>query len=569
MLEKLYIKDFAIVDELAIEFSSGFQVITGETGAGKSILIGALALICGERGFSDLIRSDKNKSVIEVEFTRSKNPAVIRLLENWNISQFEEKLILRRELNVKGASRSFINDTPVSLSNLSELSGYLIDLHGQHQHQRLLYPENHIAYLDAYGGLLSELQRYRALFQSYQNKTKELEILQQTQLEKKEKEDLYRFQIDELEQANLEADELKNLRSEQKILENSELLFETTKGIGETLYSSSDSALNQLTEALNKLKKLSTIDTEFSSLITNLESARIAVEDTGMYCETYGEKLNFDPERLHEIRERESQIEWLLKKYNRQTVKELIEYVQTIKKQVDHINTDQDRISRLNIEIEEDLQNLQQRALDLSSMRHESANKFTVELSKLLDTVGLKNANFKININRREDKSESMKYADKQYILDHNGMDIIEFMIGINPGEPSRPLHKIASGGEVSRIMLCLKALLAATDKIPTLVFDEIDNGISGRLAQIVGKRMRILGQAHQLIVISHLPQIAAQGTTHYSVRKEETNGRVNVYVDKLSDQDRIHDIAKLLGGEKITEQTIANARELLQVADQ
>jgi len=569
MLEKLYIKDFAIVDELSIEFSSGFQVITGETGAGKSILIGALALICGERGFSDLIRADKTKSIIEVEFTQAKNPAVMRLLTNWNISPLEDKLILRRELYIKGTSRSFINDTPVPLANLSELSNHLIDLHGQHQHQRLLYPENHIGYLDAYGGLLSVLQKYRSLYHSYQTNIKELGILQKAQSEKNEKEALYRFQIEELEQANLETEELENIRSEQKILENSELLFEITREIGDTLYSSSDSALNQLTDILKKLKTLATIDTEFTSLITNLESARIAVEDAGMYCETYGEKLNFDPQRLNELRERESQIEWLLKKYSRQTVKELIEFTQNIKEQVDHINTDQERISLLTNEIKEDFQNLQKRALDLSAMRKEIAVKFTSELSSLLDTVGLTKANFKINLNRRKDNSGSDIHHDKQYLLDDNGLDIVEFMIGINPGEPSRPLHKIASGGEVSRIMLCLKTLLAATDKIPTLVFDEIDNGISGRIAQTVGKRMRILGEAHQLIVISHLPQIAAQGTIHFSVRKEETNGRVNVFVDKLSAKDRIQDIAKLLGGEHITEQTIANARELLQFAGQ
>jgi DNA repair protein RecN (Recombination protein N) len=569
MLEKLYIKDFAIVDELSVEFSPGFQVITGETGAGKSILIGALALICGERGFSDLIRADKNKSIIEVEFKLDHNSAVMRLLQRWQISPLENKLILRRELNDRGTSRSFVNDTPVSLANLSELSSHLIDLHGQHQHQRLLYPENHITYLDAYGGLLPVLQKYRSVYNAYQNKLKELETLKKTQIENNEKEAVYRFQIEELEQANLNAEELENIHSEQKILENSELLFETTKEIGNMLYSASDATLNQLTETIKQLTKLSTIDKEFSRLITDLESAKIAVEDAGMYCETYGEKLNFDPNRLNLLRERESQIQWFLKKYNRKTVEELVVYTQNIKQLVGRINNDQDRIASLAEEIERDFQNLQQRAADLSAMRQEIAGKFIIELSKLLDTVGLKNANFKININRLEEKSKQNKAFHKRVVFDHNGFDSVEFLIGINPGEPSRPLHKIASGGEVSRIMLCLKALLAATDKIPTLIFDEIDNGISGRIAQTVGKRMRLLGEAHQLIVISHLPQIAAQGTTHLSVRKEESNGRVHVYVNKLSDHDRIQDIAKLLGGEKITKQTIANARELLQLSDQ
>jgi DNA repair protein RecN (Recombination protein N) len=569
MLEKLYIKNFAIVDELAITFSQGFQVITGETGAGKSILVGAIALICGDRGTSEYIRSNSNKAIIEGHFRCISNPQVLSLLDAWNIPRYEDTLILRRELNTKGNNRSFINNTPTAIANLAELSGYLIDLHGQHQHQRLLYPENHINYLDAYGGFMPILKSYRAVYQTFIEKNKELETLQKKQTEIREKESLYRFQLQELEQANLMADELESLHSEQKILENSEFLYEATKEIGEKLYTTSNSALNQLTETLQRLKKLASIDADFSALIKDIESAQIAVEDAGMFCETYGEKLNFDPARLNELRERQSQIEWLLKKYNRQTINDLIVLRDQIRTQLGLINGEEDQINLLQDQINQYKSELQKQALTLSDLRRDTAQKFTIELNKLLETVGLTNANFLINLYWREHDYGLVTHQNKRYLLDQNGLDAVEFMIGINPGEPPRALHRIASGGEISRIMLCLKSLLAATDKIPTLVFDEIDIGISGRIAQTVGKRMYDIGQAHQLIVISHLPQIAAQGTVHFSVRKEEKNGRVNVTVEQLSPEGRIQDIAKLLGGEKITAQTLANARELLQLMKQ
>jgi DNA repair protein RecN (Recombination protein N) len=566
MLEKLYIKNFAIVDELIISFSPGFQVITGETGAGKSILVGAIALICGDRGTSDYIRSNMKQAIIEGLFKIKNNHHVKYLLDSWNIPYTNDELILRRELNVKGNNRAFINETSVSIANLTELSGYLIDLHGQHQHQRLLYPENHINYLDAYGNLTPMLETYREIYHTFMGKTKELDTLQKKQQEIKEKESLYRFQLQELEQANLIADEYETLCSEQTILENSEFLYEATKKIGERLYNASDSALNQLTETLNTLSKLAEIDKAFATLIKDLESAQIAVEDAGMFCETYGENLNFDPERLNELRERRSHIEWLLKKYNQQTVNHLIAHKAYIETQLSYISGDEEHINRLQDAINQHKNQLQKRAFALSELRHDIAQTFSLELNKRLENVGLPNANFFINLYWRENSSGLVTHQDKQYMLDQNGLDCVEFMIGINPGEPPRPLHKIASGGEISRIMLCLKSLLAATDKIPTLIFDEIDIGISGRIAQTVGQRMYEIGKAHQLIVISHLPQIAAQGTTQFSVRKEEKDGRVHVTVEELSPENRVLDLAKLLGGEKITEQMIANARALLKL---
>ena len=259
MLEKLYIKDYAIVDELTIDFSPGFQVITGETGAGKSILVGAISLLCGERSTSDLIRANKKKAIVEGEFSNACSSTIIRLLTRWGISTAEDILVLRRELNIKGPSRAFINDTPVSLTSLSELSTHLLDLHGQHQHQQLLYSDNHITYLDAYGGLTSIIKKYLEKYQIYQNKCRDIDHFKTVQKEIHEKEDLIRFQLQELERYNLQENELEQIKSEIKILENSELLFELTKDVSEKLYDASESALNLLTQALIHVNKLSTI----------------------------------------------------------------------------------------------------------------------------------------------------------------------------------------------------------------------------------------------------------------------------------------------------------------------
>ena len=506
MLKKLYIKDYAIVDELSVDFYQGFQIITGETGAGKSILVGAISLLCGERGDNDLIRSGKNKAIIEGEFSKINQPVIIHLLESWDISITSGVLLLRRELNLKSINRSFINDTPVSLSKLSVLSTYLIDLHGQHQHQRLLYTENHINYLDAYGGLNSVLKSYVEKYKEYMQKCSILEQFKQSQKEAHEREELTRFQLQELGQADLKENELVSIQSERKILENSELLFEVTKEVSEILYSASESSLNHIAQALKNIKKLSEIDPEFNKYTETLESARIAIEETGMYCSKYGDSLNFDPVRLNELRERENQIEWLLKKYHRQDVNQLIELQRDFKNQIEQLTNEEDNIIKLQNEIEKLLEDLVKFAFDLSSMRKEIAKNFITEINCLLETVGLQKANFDISITWRENKSGLVNFKNKKYLLDQNGLDSVEFLIGINPGEPLRPLHKIASGGEISRIMLSLKSLLATVDKIPTLVFDEIDTGISGGIAQTVGTRLKSIGKEHQLIVISHLP---------------------------------------------------------------
>jgi DNA repair protein RecN (Recombination protein N) len=566
MLKKLYIKDFAIVDHLEIEFDSGFQVVTGETGAGKSILVGALGLLCGDRGQSDLVRSGANKAILEAEFKFPLNRKKITILEELAIDSLGEIIIVRREINNKGVSRAFINDSPVNIQVLSSLTEVLIDLHGQHQHQRLIHPENHIHYLDAYGQLQPMLEEYQSRYKDYHHQKKLLESLVEERKSSYEKHDLYTFQVQELSKANLKEDELESLISERKILENSEVLFDVSNKVALLLYSGEDSGSNRISEAINKLKSLVDVDPSFIDLIKNLESAQVSVEETGRHCESYGSNLEFNPDRLEEIRNRESDIEWLLKKYQVTDVSLLIKRHEEMKRNLDELENFDEKIEDLEKNLDGIREQLQKLSLDLSQKRQEAGKKFETELEVLLNSVGLPNATFKVNQSWLEKKEGIVAVQDKRYELSENGLDKVEFNIGLNVGEPARPLHKVASGGEVSRIMLCIKTLLADSDDIATLVFDEIDSGISGRFAQIVGKKMLEIAIHHQLIVITHLPQIAAQGESHFSVAKQEREGRTNVLVKKLKNDERVIDIAKLLGGEQLTPQAIANAKELLEM---
>jgi DNA repair protein RecN (Recombination protein N) len=569
MLKRLYIKNFAIVDNLDLIFDEGFQVITGETGAGKSILVGALGLLCGDRAQTEFIRSGNEKAIIEAEFTIHPRYAgqVDSILSGSLIETIKDLVIIRREIHLNGTSRAFINDTPVNINSLKNISELLIDLHGQHQHQRLLHPENHIIYLDAYGKIQPIFDKYSQTYQSYCDQKNKLDFLYAQKKSNFEKHDLYSYQLNELEKANLKEGELEDLISERKIQENIENIYEVTQTVSNLLYLAQDSILEKITTAKEKLNKILSLDKKFKEWLDDLDSTQVTVEEIGRLCEQYYAHLEFDPKRIEEIRNREAEIVWLLKKYQMKSVSEIIRYQQNLKDQISSIKNLDDQIIELEEEVQSEKDRLQKLALDLSETRKEIAKKFEEFLHNVLHSVGMKNAKFATRIEWDEKSDGIVNYNNKTYALNKYGLDRITFQISLNPGEKLKPLHKIASGGEISRIMLSIKSLLADVDEVPTLVFDEIDIGISGKIAQIVGKKMYEVSKNHQIIVITHLPQIAAQGQSHYAVYKIEENGRTKVTVKKLSRQERITDIAKLLAGENISNKTIANAEELLNMA--
>ena len=564
MLRRLYIKDFAIVDQLEIEFSDGFQVMTGETGAGKSVIVGAIGYLCGERARSDILRGGAPRAIIEAEFSLRSPDRMLRVLDEIGVESVVDTVILRREINASGVNRTFVNDTPTSVNNLARISDLLIDLHGQHEHQRLIYPETHIDYLDAYARSGSLLEKMKTQLQDFRSDRKELDDLIGLKESSREKYALNSFQLQELAKAGLEEGELEALRQERKILENSQQLHDNAMKISERLYTDDASVLSEITEAIKRLEQIADVDPRFATQLESLENARLIIEDLGRTCEEYANRLEFDPERLEKIQAREAELEWLIKKYQVNNPEELIAYREQLRQQVARVDNFDEEIAKARQKFGETRAHLIKTLENLSGHRREAAVRFEQKMQELLGDVGLKNARFEVNIGIQPADNEDIVIAGQSCRLFENGIDTVEFNVGLNVGEPSRPLHKVASGGEISRIMLCIKSLLASVDDVNTLVFDEIDNGISGRVAQIVGKKLRTMSAERQLIVITHLPQIAALGEFHYSVFKTESDGRTRIEVERLDGEQRVTDLARLLGGEQLSEFSLANARELL-----
>ncbi len=568
MLKSLYIKNFALIDELRIEFSEGLNIITGETGAGKSIIVNALAQLCGERSSVELVRKGAAKAILEAEIDFRPRPEILRILKELALdSETEYTLILRKEISAKGNSRTFVNDTPVPLSRLNEISSYLIDIHGQHQHQRLLHPENHLEYLDAFARLDHLVQTFSHTLQEYRQKLKERDDLKAKQLKSTQLQDMYRFQMDELNQAQLQPGELHTLYDEMKRLNNVEAIHQLASAINDTLYLGEINASGLIARSENDLQKLSEYDAQFAEFTESLAEARASVEEIGRFVSDYLADLEFDPQRLEQIQERIGRLEFLLKKYQKKNVEELIEYLHEIENYSADISQFDERIAATEKQIDSLRESLQKTGSELNRRRQEAAKKFEQKITEMFTKVGMAQARFRVRLTVREHKESPFVLHGKSVELNDRGFDDVVFELASNAGEDFKPLHKIASGGEISRIMLALKSLLAAVDQVPSMIFDEIDAGISGKIAQVVGLQMAELSRQRQILCITHLPQIAAFARTHFKVLKNTEENRTYVDIEQLDDSSRIHEIATLLAGKEIAEQTLENARHLIAEA--
>ncbi len=569
MIKSLYVKNFALVEEISIRFSPGLNIITGETGAGKTIIVTALAQLCGERSSADFVRKGASKAIIEAEIDFSSQPELSDKLTEFDIDLFDNHtLLIRKEITARGTSRTFINDTPVSLSVLSEISSYLIDIHGQHQHQRLLHPENHIIYLDAFGKLEKEVSEFKKLLRQINEKIKERDALKEQQLKSTQLQDMYRFQVEELTNAELYPDELDELKTEFKKLNNVEAIHQLATNIANLLYDGEINAAGLIVESEDKLLKLIEFDDQFADFKESLINARIAVEELGRYLLEYVADLEFDPQRLEQIQERIHHLEFLLKKYQKLNIAELIDYLEEIKNYTADIDSFAERIEQLEAEISQLKKQLEDHGKRLSELRKAVAQKFEKQISALLQKLGMPNARFRVRFGLNQKSDGQFLFDGQRVSAGDRGFDQITFEFNSNTGEDFKPLHKVASGGEISRIMLSLKSLLAEIDKVPTMIFDEIDSGISGKVAQIVGLRMSHLSTTHQLLCVTHLPQIAAFANQHFKVSKFIEDNRTSVDIKLLDSEERITEIASLLGGQKIAQQTIDNARHLIEESE-
>ena len=567
MLKTLYIKNYALIEELSVEFERGLNIITGETGAGKSIIIDALSLVLGERADTDAVRKGADKAIAEGLFDVSGNQRLKKLLKQNGI-EFSEELILRREVSIKGQSRSFINDSPTTTTLLKEVGDLLVDLHGQHEHQSLLRTETHIDLLDDYGrleGLVNEFSQAYNKTHKILNELKELKAKEQQLMERRS---VYEFQIKEIDVVNPHVGEEDELVNELRILENAERLFSATERLYQMLYEGDNAVHDQIILARNELENLAAIDTSFEEPKKEANSAAAIIDELAKFIQQYNSKIEFNPERLEQIRNRLGNIALLKKKYGG-SLDAVIQLREKIGCEFELANNFQTEISSLQKRLDAERKLTSDIAQRLSVKRHEVAKKANRSVVQALVDLGIPNAVFETSITTSpaSDKDNAVIKSGKDFLeASPKGMDFVEFYISTNIGEDPKPLVKVASGGEISRIMLALKMILAKSGRLPLLIFDEIDVGVSGRIAQSVGQSLKKLSQFHQVIAITHLPQIAGLSDTHFVVEKIEDKYRAATRMRKLDIEERVEEVAKLMSGEEVTKSGLESARELMGI---
>lgn len=569
MLRTLRIKNYALIDDIEVEFESGLNILTGETGAGKTIIIDALNLVLGERASSEEVRSGTEKSVVEGVFSVAAYKRLKSLIESHQID-WNEDLILRREVSSKGQSRCFINDTPATVNLLNEVGNLLVDLHGQHEHQSLLRVETHISLLDDFGGLDGLVGEFREGHETLKNLFAELRALREQEHRLKKEKELYEFQIREIDGLSPQPGEEQELESELKILENAEKLYEATSRLYEMLYEGDQSVHDQLVLVRNQLEDLESIDKSFEEMKEECTSAEAVVGEVAKFLQQYNSRVEFNPERLEQIRERLGQLTLLKKKYGG-TIESIVEHRRTIGREVSLAENFEGEIQKRLQQIAAVRKVASEIAQRLSTKRREVARRVSKAVAEALSELGISSAQFDVNIENRKasgDGDAFVKLGRDFFETTPRGVDFVEFFVSTNPGENVRPLVKVASGGEVSRVMLALKSILAKAERLPLLVFDEIDIGVSGRVAQAVGLSLKNLSNFHQIIAITHLPQIASIAETHFVVEKVRDGKRATTRIRKLTLGERVHEVAKLMSGEEVTAAGLKGARELMKLSD-
>ena len=562
MLFSLYIKNFALIQELSVEFSPQLTIITGETGAGKSILVGALSLVLGERASSDLVRSGTNKAVIEAVL-KDVDPEKIDTLLTAADIELAPELILRRELSSGGQSRCFINDTPCTVALLKQVGELLIDLHGQHEHQLLLRADTHETLLDEYGGTNQEVSAYRASRSGLQHLQQQLLQLKKEAAEIRDKKEMLDFQLNELNALDLTSGEEELNETEITLLENAETLFTLSTALNELLYNSEHSVYSSISTALHTLEKLASIDKRFATHLEETRTAKSIVDELARFSRSYSSDIDFNPVRLDALRERQLLLQRIAKKYGR-SLTELIALRNELNTRIALEENLEEEVERIEQNITTVKTELSLHAAQLSGKRQMAARRLEGVIQGHLAHLGIPNATFIVSMKLEEQDDGEISIEGKRYAALPNGCDRIEFLISANPGEKPKPLVKVASGGEISRVMLAMKSALAESAKLPILIFDEIDTGISGRVAEAVGKSLKSLSRLHQIIAITHLPQIAAMADLHLQVQKSVQDERTVTEVTLLDHESRLRAIAQLISGKSISPASLSHAAELV-----
>jgi len=554
MLSSLAIKNFAIVKELEVQWHAAMTTITGETGAGKSIAIDALSLALGERSDASAVRAGADKAEVVASFDISNLPAAQQWLEQHDLHT-DEECILRRVISKEGRSRAYINGSPVPASQLKGLGNLLVSIHGQHAHQLLIKPEHQTTLLDEYAGNQTLLIRVTDAFRLWQKKRSEFNKLQQQQKDVSAQQQLLQYQVEELSEADIQADEFAYIEQEHQRLHHAQSLIADGQHALDILYQNdSGNAYSAVQSALSILHKSAAVDSNMQPSVDLLETALIQLDEGTSELRSYIEQIEVNPERLFEIEQRLNLFMDLSRKH--QVLPEnLHQHFQELAQELDQLGYNDDRLQQLEVEIEEAKQGYLEVAHQLSKKRYEYALELNEKITLSMADLNMAGAQFQI------------KLETDDTVMSAQGYDKVEFLVSANPGQPLQPLAKVASGGELSRISLAIQVIIAQRVTTPTLLFDEVDVGVSGPTATAVGKLMRKLSNNTQVICVTHLPQVACHGHQQQFVKKNTNEGHTQTHMVCLDNNGRINELARLLGGDLISDTTRANAQELLVTA--
>ena len=553
MLKHLYIKNFALIDILDIDLYPGFSVITGETGAGKSIVLGAIGLLLGQRADLKTLKQGAERCVIEAHFDLSRYDMKDFFDEN-DIEYDANDCIIRRELTAAGKSRAFINDTPVQLSMLKELGERLVDVHSQHQNLLLNKQDFQMSVLDIIADDAKELADYKASYDAYHQAANELEALKEEIERNRQNVDFLQFQYQELEGARLNIGEQEELEQKSDTMTHAEDIKSALYTADNALQADETGIVSQLRSALNAMKGISRVFSEVEELATRMDSTYIELKDIAQEVGSLLGNVDFDPAELDHINERLDRLYDLQKKYHAEDTEGLIALRDSLKEQLDHIDNSDETLREREQQVEQLKAQCQQKADTLTKLRTKAAKKVETEMQQRLVPLGMPNIRFQVSISKEN--------------LAANGQDKVAYLFSANTSTPLQPVSQVASGGEIARVMLSLKAMISGAVKLPTIIFDEIDTGVSGKIAEKMAEIMYEMGShERQVISITHLPQIAALGAAHYKVEKEETPQGTTSRMEILNPEERITEIAQMLSGSKVTEAAIQNAKQLLRLA--
>ncbi len=553
MLESLHVNNFVLIENLELDFGNALNVLTGETGSGKSIVVGALNLVLGARASTGIVREGAKRAKIDAIFRIHKDNKVIRsVLKEHELELDDGELILTRTIGADGRSRAYVCGQVVPLAVLAQIGDELVDLHGQHEHQSLLRPDRQLGLLDAFARTESKAVAIRELVTELRESEKSLKDLQQDDREQARRIEFLRFAVTEIDNANLESDEENQVKSRRNLIANSELIAEQSARAIAALYESEEgSAAAALNIARHALEELASVDGGFAPLRDRIDGLSGEIDELTRDLQSQSDAVDFDPAELESLNQRLSLIGDLKRKYG-DSIDAILAYRHETAAELEGLENRDERLAALQARVDSLMATARKEAASLSKARKKGAAKLDKHIVETLQFLGMKDAEFAISF------AEVDLYS--------SGVDRIEFMLAPNPGEPARPLKKAASGGEISRVMLAIKAVLAGADSIPTLVFDEVDAGVGGAVANSVASKLQSLGETHQIISITHLPQIAAAGHTHFQVSKSSDGTRTHSAIERIDGAERVEELARLLDG-SVSAVSLEHAKSMLTEA--